>query len=117
MSKVIRVVPVPANEGMAAKTRGTAVYVGEERIKGVQKLTLIAEPNNVWRATIEAIVQLDGEVAAELTAPPKPPTPPPSRLLCDACGDVTHKPHGWFCRLMARLDGRTKQQADERSEA
>ena len=35
--------------------------------------------------------------------PAKPEMPPP-RLMCDACGDVTRKPHGWLCRALAAID-------------
>jgi hypothetical protein len=72
-SKIIRVVPVPAAEGTATKTRGTAVYVGDERIK-CQSLTLIAEAGsgNVWRAIIETTVQLDGEIVAAVQSVAQP---------------------------------------------
>lgn len=67
MSKIIRVVPVPVGEygeGAASKCSGTKVYLGDERIKGITKITLVAIPGNVWRATIEAIVQVEGEIVA-----------------------------------------------------
>ena len=137
MGKIIRVMPVPAGEygeGKATKTQGTAVYAGDERIS-VQKLTLIAEPGDVWRAIIETTAQVDGAIVAVMASgdssskigrvtlrdgqfrefqhcrddsPFGPcvqfrPAPPPARLLCDACGDVTHKPHGWLCRAVSAI--------------
>ena len=102
MSKIIRVVPLPAGkygDGNATRCRGTKVYVGDEAIS-VQKLTLIAEPNNVWRAIIETRVQVDGEIAAAVQDQAAP-APAGSQ-----CGDEPSKPRNWIGRMVDWVTGR-----------
>lgn len=73
-SKTVRIVPVPNNGDGATKTHGTQVWCGGERLR-VSKLTLIAEPNDSWKAVIETPVQICGEIVAQVEeAPREPPT-------------------------------------------
>ena len=104
MSKIIRVVPPPAGEygeGYPTRCFGTKVYVGDEAIS-VQKLTLIAEPNNVWRAIIETTVQVDGEIAAVVRDQDQA-TPAPAG---SQCGDEPSKPRNWIGRFIGWVTGR-----------
>jgi hypothetical protein len=43
-------------------------------------------------------------------APTAPPSPPPERLICDACGDITASGHtNWICRFFGWLDRKSGQ--------
>ena len=55
--------------GRAHKTQGTRVYVGGTQVKGITGITLRADPNNVWRATIECIPSLPDHIVAEYVQP------------------------------------------------
>ncbi len=96
MSKIIRVVPPLAGEygdGYPTRCFGTKVYVGDEAIS-IQKITLIAEPRNVWRAIIETTVQVDGEIAAVVRDQDQDQaTPAPAG---SQCGDEPSKPRNWI---------------------
>lgn len=104
VSKIIRVVPPPAGEygeGYPTRCFGTKVYVGDEAIS-VQKITLIAEPRNVWRAIIETTVQVDGEIAAVVRDQDQA-TPAP---MGSQCGDEPSKPRNWIGRFIGWVTGR-----------
>jgi hypothetical protein len=41
------------DENGLLKTQGTEVFVDGKKLEGVTKITLVAEMNSVWKATIE----------------------------------------------------------------
>ena len=47
------------------KTQGTRVFVGGVRMLGVTGITLRADVNDVWRATIECTPSLPDHIVAE----------------------------------------------------
>lgn len=48
-----KIVAREADSNGYVRTVGTKVMVGDVELEGVSRLTLVAEPDNVWRATIE----------------------------------------------------------------
>lgn len=52
--------------GGVRRTLGTRVSVGGVEIAGVTRITLHAEPNSLWRATIECIPLLPDQIAVTL---------------------------------------------------
>lgn len=100
-SKTVRIVPAPNSGTGPSKTQDTQVWCGDQRIK-VQKLTLIAEPRNMWRAIIEAAVQVDGEIAAVVRDQDQA-TPAP---VGSQCGDEPSKPRNWIGRMIDWVTGR-----------
>ena len=81
----IRIVPAIGNGG-PQPTRGTRVLVGDTRIDGVIGITLRADINDLWRATIECHVE------------------PPSDLLAAAVFEV-RKPETWLSRVLRWING------------
>lgn len=94
-SKTVRIVPAPNSGSGPSKTQGTQVWCGDERIKGIHKITLIAEPRNMWRAIIESTVQVDGEIAA-VVRDQYQATPAP---VGSQCGGEPGKPRNWIERV------------------
>lgn len=81
----IRIVPAQGGPG-PQPTRGTQVWVGDTRINGVTGITLCADLNDVWRATVECVVE------------------PPAELLAAAVFEV-RKPETWIKRLLRWAKG------------
>ncbi len=56
------------DRGAPMRTHGTRVWVGGEELSGITGITLRADVDNVWRATLECIVEPPEEllVAAAL---------------------------------------------------
>lgn len=63
---IIRVIPPAAPDGEATPGIGTKLMLGHQRIRGVRSVTLRADAKGNWRATIEADVEVAGEIVAEL---------------------------------------------------
>lgn len=84
---LLRIVPPPMGEdAFAHRTMGTQVLTPDGTpLPGVTRITLTAEPNSIWRATIECTVE----------APE----------ICALTGLRTYKPMGRFKRLVLRLIG------------
>lgn len=61
----IRIVPSIHNGDGIHATRGTRVYAGNVEIKGIYRIELSCEVNDVWRATIHAYVQPPDEIIVE----------------------------------------------------
>lgn len=57
--------PPEASLGMATKAHGTRVvtFNGAD-VGGVTSIELIAKPNDVWRARIDCLVSIDGNISA-----------------------------------------------------
>lgn len=53
----VRIVPRKNEEEGATSTMGTKVYVGEEEVHGIVGVTITGKVDDVWRATIEVIIQ------------------------------------------------------------
>lgn len=62
-----KIVPAPSDDGCPQITQGTKVLVDGKELGGITKLTLVATPDDVWRATIECIVRVP-EVAAMIVS-------------------------------------------------
>lgn len=58
-----RIIPVASDGNGPARTQGTVVMVGDQKLGGVTSITLRCEVNDVWRATIQCNV-----LPTELTA-------------------------------------------------
>lgn len=80
-----RIVP-PVGAGGITRTHGTQVWVGDTRLNGVTGITLRADLNDVWRATIECHVE------------------PPAELLAAAVFEV-RKPEVWWQRVLRWING------------
>lgn len=52
-----RIIPNEASGDELSRTQGTKVMVGDQPLRGVTKITLVAGVDDVWRATIECMVQ------------------------------------------------------------
>lgn len=57
-----RIVPAQHEPGKPAPTRGTEVWVGDTKLSGVTGITMRADVDNVWRATIECHVRPPADV-------------------------------------------------------
>lgn len=58
--QLVKVVPGRSVDGMPQPTRGTQVLMPSgEAIRGVTRITLTADVNDVWRAQIECLASLD----------------------------------------------------------
>lgn len=59
MSFAVKIVGVPAEPGEPQRTQGTKVLLpsGEE-LKGVHRIVLVAEVNDLWRAEIHCHAQV-----------------------------------------------------------
>jgi hypothetical protein len=55
----IRVVIPKAEANKLAKTQGTRVFLGGTEITNVVKVTLVAEPQSLWKAVVEAYVEIE----------------------------------------------------------
>jgi len=78
---LVSIVPPPTEPGKPTLTQGTEVILADgSKMDGVTGITLKAEPNGVWKANIECVVNLkgafDGIEVAEL------PTDQPITLQC-----------------------------------
>lgn len=66
-SSHIVIVQPPRSESGAVLARGTKVVTEDgHEITGVTKVTLIAEAGDVWRAVIECVPHLSGDLIASL---------------------------------------------------
>jgi hypothetical protein len=67
--KVVTIKPGPASGGgVAHHTKGTRVILSDgSELSGVTRITLHAEPNDVWKAVIEVYPETVQVVAAEAT--------------------------------------------------
>uniref|UniRef100_A0A7C1X4M6 Uncharacterized protein n=1 Tax=Pseudomonas graminis TaxID=158627 RepID=A0A7C1X4M6_9PSED len=67
--KVVTISPGPASAGgMAHHTKGTKVILSDgSELSGVTRITLHAEPKDVWKAVIEVYPETVQVVAAEAT--------------------------------------------------
>lgn len=56
---IARIIPATScgPDSVASPTQGTKIMVGDVELTGVTKITLIAEPNDVWKAQIECYFQ------------------------------------------------------------
>jgi hypothetical protein len=61
----LRIVPATRDGEGATPTRGTHVFAGDTQIRGVTGITLRADVNDVWRATIECNVKPPAELLAQ----------------------------------------------------
>lgn len=80
-----RIVPAVSARG-PHPTRGTEVWIGDTRLSGVTEITLRADLNDVWRATIKCHVE------------------PPAALLAAAVFEV-RKPERWWQRALRWING------------
>lgn len=80
-----RIVPGTSKVGLHP-TRGTQVWIGDTRLNGVTGITLRADINDVWRATIECHVE------------------PPAELLAAAVFEA-RKPETWLQRILRWING------------
>ena len=91
-SHIARIVSALSGDGPQV-TRGTRVMVGDVALDHVTGLTLRADVNDVWRATIECIVAPPAELLAAAVFEVRPPETFWSRFLRWVNGeprDVTH---------------------------
>lgn len=64
--KLLTVIPASAAYGEPARTQGTKVVDQEgNEIEGVTRIELVAEVDDVWRATIACCAQVKGPIYAE----------------------------------------------------
>lgn len=75
-----RIVPALSGHG-PQMTKGTKVLVGEVELKGVCGITLRADVNDLWRATIECHVLPPTDLLAAAVFEVKPPETFWSRLV------------------------------------
>lgn len=61
---LIRVIPVPPSSSGFTKTQGTKLFVGDTEVKGVTRIELIAEVNDIWRARIDVNIQAPADLTA-----------------------------------------------------
>ena len=54
--QLIRIVPNPPGESGLVETQGTRLFVGEQEVSGIQRVELVAEVNDVWRARIDCTI-------------------------------------------------------------
>lgn len=65
--RLLKIIPIKADPGEPTRTRGTKVVTEDGReVEGVTKIELVAECNDVWRARIDCLVQVDGEIQVEV---------------------------------------------------
>lgn len=84
--RLARIVPPVAGEHGATLTRGTNVILPSgERLNGVTRITLTADTDDVWRASIECVVE-----------------PPPINAAIRA---ILYRREGWLARWWRRLRG------------
>ena len=56
---LLRIMPSqPDKESGYCLTRGTKVMLGDREVKGVTKVVITGEPNDIWRAKIECLVSI-----------------------------------------------------------
>ena len=51
--QLIRVVQAAPDRSGTVLTQGTQVFVGDQEISGIQRIEIVAEVNDVWRARID----------------------------------------------------------------
>lgn len=84
---IARIVPAIGKDGLPILSNGTQVWIGNVRLEGVYAITLRAEIDALWRATIECYVE------------------PPAELLVEA--DVlSSKRERWYQRVIRRAFGK-----------
>lgn len=62
-NEIVRIVTNKSEDGIT-KTQGTQVFVGETPIRGVTRIELVADVNNVWRARIDCLVKPPADLMA-----------------------------------------------------
>ena len=65
MASLIKIVPLPPHAS-GTPTQGIRFFVDGAEIKGIRKVTLIAEPHSVWVANLELTIDPPEELIAEL---------------------------------------------------
>lgn len=72
-SQFARIVPSPSVGEGPCLTRGTQVFVGDQKLGGVTSIVLRADVGyDIWRATIECFVVPPPEVVAEVDVNQQP---------------------------------------------
>lgn len=84
----IKIIPGKFQKSGPMLTSGTVLMVGENEIAGVTGLTLRADVDDLWRATIEAYVR------------------PPDELLAAARFNI--KPDRWWQKAWRRITGKAR---------
>lgn len=70
MSNRLTIVFPDSIGGKATPTRGTKVFTPDGvPIGGVQRIELVAEAGDLWRARIECLAVIEGSVVAEVSGP------------------------------------------------
>lgn len=64
--KVLRIVPGQRDSTGAHAAMGTRIFCGDQEVKHVTKLTLVAEVGGIWKASIECFVVPPAELNALL---------------------------------------------------
>lgn len=91
MSKhLAKIVPnFDGGHDVACITRGTRVVVGDAELAGVTRIVLVADVDEVWRATIECLVE------------------PPAELLASSVIQVKPQER-WYIRVLRWINGEPK---------
>ncbi|WQI19770.1 hypothetical protein U2S91_16705 [Stenotrophomonas maltophilia] len=56
---IVTIIPPPVDDGSGlTRTQGTKVLVDGQELKGVTKVELVASVDDVWRARIECVAQV-----------------------------------------------------------
>lgn len=64
--KVLRIVPGERDSTGAQLANGTRIFCGDQEVRHVTKLTLVAEVGGIWKATIECLVKPPAQLDALL---------------------------------------------------
>ena len=65
--RLLKIIPIKADPGEPTLTRGTKVVTEDGcEVGGVTRIELAAECNDVWRARIDCMIQVDGEIQVEV---------------------------------------------------
>lgn len=64
MSYTVKIVPPSPDYDGPRQTLGTKLYVGDNEVYGIQRIELVGEVNNVWRARID-LMAIPPEIEAE----------------------------------------------------
>ena len=59
-----RIVPAISGDDRKCLCQGTKVMVGDQELKGVFRIELVAQTNDIWRARIDVHVQPPTELSA-----------------------------------------------------
>lgn len=89
MKNGIRIIPPRAGESGITLAQGTKVMVGDVEVAGVFAVTLRAETDDIWRATIECHAE------------------PPAELMT-ATTVVVKRPENWLSRFLRWVAGKPR---------